>query len=261
MSKKRLASMTTSTASFMVLTPSCSRRSEPCFSPILVMASLPTFCPSYPRSSAARIISSRMTPVPALAAFHLYHVGPGSPSFIAHRARNRGSLGRPYTLSHFIMERPFLCLRLRTSIIPVLQRRHGETAPGRRQPADCSARPDVGPLSVSPEGPRWRIISAVCSAWQEGAMRTVRTGEVTEPGRSPYRRLRETCGSLYGYAEALAERLLTPRPTYETIRWEEALADLEARFGNAAEILKEPALRDVEAGTRRLLADIRPEDP
>ena len=92
-------------------------------------------------------------------------------------------------------------------------------------------------------------------------MRSVRTGEVTEPGRSPYRRLRETCGSLYGYAEALAERLLTPRPTYETIRWEEALADLEARFGNAAEILKEPALRDVEAGTRRLLADIRPEDP
>src|SRR5215218_4759381 len=31
MSKKRLASMTTSTASFIVLTPSCSRRSLPCF--------------------------------------------------------------------------------------------------------------------------------------------------------------------------------------------------------------------------------------
>src|SRR5918998_1065929 len=106
MSKKRLASMTTSTASFMVLTPSCSRRSEPCFSPILVMASLPTFCPSYPRSSAARIISSRMTPVPALAAFHLYHVGPGSPSFIAHRARNSGRRGRPYTWSHFISKSP-----------------------------------------------------------------------------------------------------------------------------------------------------------
>jgi predicted O-methyltransferase YrrM len=91
-------------------------------------------------------------------------------------------------------------------------------------------------------------------------MYTARTGKVTDPGRSPYRRLGETCGSLYGYAEALAERLLTPRPTYETIRWEEALTDLEARFGNAAEILNEPALREVEEGTRRLLANIRQED-
>src|SRR4028119_666913 len=47
-----------------------------------------------------------MTPVPALAAFHLYHVGPGNPSFIAHRARNSGSRGRPYTWSHFISKSP-----------------------------------------------------------------------------------------------------------------------------------------------------------
>ena len=77
----------------------------------------------------------------------------------------------------------------------------------------------------------------------------------------PVRRLGELCGVLAGYAGALAERHLTPRPAYETISWEEALADLEARFGSVAEILDEPALRKVEDGTRRLLADIRPEDP
>ena len=75
------------------------------------------------------------------------------------------------------------------------------------------------------------------------------------------RRLEELCGVLAGYAGALAERHLTPRPAYETISWEEALADLEARFGSVAEILDEPALREVEEDTRRLLADIRPEDP
>jgi predicted O-methyltransferase YrrM len=75
------------------------------------------------------------------------------------------------------------------------------------------------------------------------------------------RRLGELCGVLLGHTEALAERLLTRRPTYETIRWEEALADLETRFGSVAEILEEPALREVEESTRRLLADIRHEDP
>jgi predicted O-methyltransferase YrrM len=74
-------------------------------------------------------------------------------------------------------------------------------------------------------------------------------------------RLGELCGVLAGHAEALAERLLAPRPTYETIRWEEALADLDAHFGSVAEILDEPALREVEESTRRLLADIRHEDP
>src|SRR5919112_6219340 len=74
-------------------------------------------------------------------------------------------------------------------------------------------------------------------------------------------RMGEICGALAGYVGILSERLLTPRPAYETIRWEQALADLEARFGNVSEILNEPALREVEEGTRRLLADIRPEDP
>jgi predicted O-methyltransferase YrrM len=53
------------------------------------------------------------------------------------------------------------------------------------------------------------------------------------------------------------ERHLTRRPTYETIRWEEALADLGARLGDVDEVLKEPALRELEESTRRLLADIR----
>ena len=91
-------------------------------------------------------------------------------------------------------------------------------------------------------------------------MHTARTGKPPDPERSPYRRLRETCGSLYGYAEVLAERLLIRPPHYETVGWKRVLKDLEARFGNVAEILEEPALREVEESTRRLLADIRNED-
>ena len=92
-------------------------------------------------------------------------------------------------------------------------------------------------------------------------MHTARTGKGPEPGRSSYRRLEETCGSLYGYAEVLVERLFTGRPHYDTVEWKGALEDLEARFGNVSEILSEPALREVEEATRRLLADIRPGDP
>jgi len=53
---------------------------------------------------------------------------------------------------------------------------------------------------------------------------------------------------------------LTRPPSYETVGWETALHHLEARFGNVAEILEEPALLQIEEGTRRLLADIRHED-
>jgi predicted O-methyltransferase YrrM len=91
-------------------------------------------------------------------------------------------------------------------------------------------------------------------------MYTARSGTPPDPGRSPYRRIGETCGSLYGYAEALAERLLIRAPSYETVGWKSALGDLEARFGNIAGILEEPALRGLEESTRRLLADIRQED-
>jgi predicted O-methyltransferase YrrM len=76
-----------------------------------------------------------------------------------------------------------------------------------------------------------------------------------------YRRPAELCAALAGYVGILAERLLTSPPAYETVRWEEALAELGARFGNVSEILNEPALLEVEEGTRRLLAEIHPEDP
>jgi len=58
----------------------------------------------------------------------------------------------------------------------------------------------------------------------------------------------------------MGERLLTKPPAYETVGWEAALDDLTVRFGDVAEVLKEPALREVEESTRRLLADIRHED-
>jgi predicted O-methyltransferase YrrM len=71
----------------------------------------------------------------------------------------------------------------------------------------------------------------------------------------------ELCHVLLGYAGVLTERLFTNPPSYETVLWERALDDLGTRFGNVAEILDEPALREVEESTRRLLADIRHEDP
>jgi predicted O-methyltransferase YrrM len=91
-------------------------------------------------------------------------------------------------------------------------------------------------------------------------MRTSRTLYSPDPARSPFRRLGELRGSLFGYAEVLAERFLTRPPSYPTAGWETILDDLEARFGNVSEVLKEPALREMEENTRRLLADIRQED-
>jgi predicted O-methyltransferase YrrM len=91
-------------------------------------------------------------------------------------------------------------------------------------------------------------------------MYTVRTGKIPDPGSSSFRRLRETCGYVYGYAEVLAERLLIKPPHYETVGWKSVMKDLEARFGTVAGILEEPALRELEESTRRLLADIRHED-
>jgi predicted O-methyltransferase YrrM len=91
-------------------------------------------------------------------------------------------------------------------------------------------------------------------------MHTARTGTPPDSGGLLHRRLGETCGSLYGYAEALAERLLVRPPSYETVGWKSVLKDLEARIGNVAGILEEPALRELEESTRRLLADIRHED-
>jgi predicted O-methyltransferase YrrM len=64
-----------------------------------------------------------------------------------------------------------------------------------------------------------------------------------------------------GYADLALERLLGSPPDCETVPWEEALGDLEARFGSLAGILEEPALVEVEERTRRLMAEIRGDDP
>ncbi len=92
-------------------------------------------------------------------------------------------------------------------------------------------------------------------------MKITRTGTPPEPRLPSSLRLGELPDVLLGHAEALVERLLARAPTYETVGWEKALDDLAARFGNVAEVLEEPALLEVEERTRRLLADIRHEDP
>jgi predicted O-methyltransferase YrrM len=108
---------------------------------------------------------------------------------------------------------------------------------------------------------RWRIISADYSVWQEGEVKTTRTGTPPDPNLPLSRRLGELRSVLFGYAASLTERVLIRPPSYVTVGWETALDDLGARFGNVADILREPALLEVEENTRRLLADIRHGDP
>jgi len=74
------------------------------------------------------------------------------------------------------------------------------------------------------------------------------------------RRPREFGDRLTGYADLGLERLSGKPPPYETVGWDEALRDVEARPGRAMSILGEPALARVEEATLRLLGDIRPED-
>lgn len=66
---------------------------------------------------------------------------------------------------------------------------------------------------------------------------------------------------LAGYAEVGLERLSGASFSYQTAGWEQALRDVEERLGGATGILEEPALREIEEDTRRLLGRIRPEDP
>jgi len=106
---------------------------------------------------------------------------------------------------------------------------------------------------------RWRIISPIRPGSAERSHDIARSESPREKP-PPFRRLGELRGHLFGYAEVLAERLLTTPPSYETVGWKTVLDDLGARFGNVAEILEEPALRELEESTRRLLADIRHED-
>lgn len=71
---------------------------------------------------------------------------------------------------------------------------------------------------------------------------------------------RELLDRAAGYADLGLERLSGPPPTYEMTTWEEALRDLDGPHGRVREILEEPALREIEDRTRRLLEDIRAED-
>jgi predicted O-methyltransferase YrrM len=99
------------------------------------------------------------------------------------------------------------------------------------------------------------------SVRQRGTTNITRIKSPPETKQLLSRRLGELCGVLLGHAGTLAERLFTTPPPYKTVLWERALDDLGTRFGDVAEILDEPALRGVEESTRRLLADIRHEDP
>ena len=66
---------------------------------------------------------------------------------------------------------------------------------------------------------------------------------------------------MIGYADLLLDRLFARSPDYETVGREAALRDAEAHLGRAADVLREPALAQIEEATRRLLTDIRGEDP
>lgn len=80
----------------------------------------------------------------------------------------------------------------------------------------------------------------------------------------PLRRPAELGDRISGYADLCLDRLFEKAPAYETAGWEDALRDLGAQLGNpreVARVLREPALSRAEDETRRLLADIRSEDP
>jgi predicted O-methyltransferase YrrM len=75
------------------------------------------------------------------------------------------------------------------------------------------------------------------------------------------RRPQEFRDRIAGYADLGLDRLLGASPTYETVSWENALRDVEARLGPVADILDEPALDEIEEYTRQLLKDISRDDP
>jgi len=75
--------------------------------------------------------------------------------------------------------------------------------------------------------------------------------------RSP----REFCDRVAGYADLGLEQLSRGSPAYETTSWPGAISEIEARLGRLTAIFDEPALRETEEDTRRLLEDIRGRDP
>jgi predicted O-methyltransferase YrrM len=75
------------------------------------------------------------------------------------------------------------------------------------------------------------------------------------------RRPREFYDRVAGYADLGLDLLSGASPNYESVSWKSALRDIEEQFGRAAGVLEEPALAEVEENTRRLLENIRREDP
>jgi predicted O-methyltransferase YrrM len=75
------------------------------------------------------------------------------------------------------------------------------------------------------------------------------------------RRPREVADRVAGYADLGVHRLFEDPPAYETVSWQSALQDLKTRLGSVASILDEPALRDVEGETRRVLRRVHDEYP
>ena len=64
-----------------------------------------------------------------------------------------------------------------------------------------------------------------------------------------------------GYLDLASEAIRKPDARYETVGFAEAVDDLDTFFGEASEILREPALAEVERSARELLGGIREEDP
>ena len=71
---------------------------------------------------------------------------------------------------------------------------------------------------------------------------------------------REFLDRAAGYADLGLERFAVAPPARETTTWKKTLRDLDTTFGRVREILEEPALEEIEARTRRLLEEIRPDD-
>ena len=75
------------------------------------------------------------------------------------------------------------------------------------------------------------------------------------------RRPREFRDRVAAYADLGLEQLRRGSPGYETVSWPGMIEDIEAHLGRITEILEEPALRETEEDTRRLLKDISGGDP
>ena len=72
---------------------------------------------------------------------------------------------------------------------------------------------------------------------------------------------RETRDRVLGYVDLCLDLRFARSPAYATVSWEDAIWDLEAHLGRVKDVLDEPALREVEGSTRRLLEEIRDHDP